>query len=681
MKIKNTLKLAILAIFGIIMMNSCKQQNVKEKITYDVNLIDSSFNPADDFFHFANNGWMKKYPLPDDESRYGSFDQLGKETSEKVQSLVEELAVAQHEQGTIEQKIGDFYAMGMDTANINTQGINPLKPEFEKIAAIQSIEGVQNQIAYFHLHGIGSLFGFFGSTDAKNSEMTIAHLSQGGLGMSDRDYYINTDARTSEIRDAYIKYIQDMLVLTGINQEDAINKASVIMNIETRLANASFTRLENRDPNATYNKKSKEEIKQLYSNLEIDNYFHNLGLEYDGDINVRQPKFFEEVNQMLADVNIEDWKTYLYWNLINSTASYLSTDFEELSFDFYGRAMQGSQKMRPRWRRVLASTNGALGDAIGQKFAEKYFPPQAKERMISLVENLRVALGQRIENLEWMSAETKGEAKEKLATIWVKIGYPDQWRDFSELKVGREAYVLNVLAANKNNRIYNLNKIGKPVDKNEWFMTPQTVNAYYAPSLNEICFPAGILQPPFFYLDGDDAINYGAIGAVIGHEMSHGFDDQGRLYDKEGNLKEWWTDEDAERFNARTQVLVDQYNKIIVLGDLHADGQLSLGENIADLGGLNISYTAFKNAQKENPQNEKIDGYTTDQRFFLSWARVWAQNIRDKEIIRRTKEDVHSLGINRVNGPIANMPEFHAAFNVKPGNNLYLPEEERASIW
>jgi len=681
MKIKNTLKLAILAIFGIIMMNSCKQQNVKEKITYDVNLIDSSFNPADDFFHFANNGWMKKYPLPDDESRYGSFDQLGKETSEKVQSLVEELAVAQHEQGTIEQKIGDFYAMGMDTANINTQGINPLKPEFEKIAAIQSIEGVQNQIAYFHLHGIGSLFGFFGSTDAKNSEMTIAHLSQGGLGMSDRDYYINTDARTSEIRDAYIKYIQDMLVLTGINQEDAINKASVIMNIETRLANASFTRLENRDPNATYNKKSKEEIKQLYSNLEIDNYFHNLGLEYDGDINVRQPKFFEEVNQMLADVNIEDWKTYLYWNLINSTASYLSTDFEELSFDFYGRAMQGSQKMRPRWRRVLASTNGALGDAIGQKFAEKYFPPQAKERMISLVENLRVALGQRIENLEWMSAETKGEAKEKLATIRVKIGYPDQWRDFSELKVGREAYVLNVLAANKNNRIYNLNKIGKPVDKNEWFMTPQTVNAYYAPSLNEICFPAGILQPPFFYLDGDDAINYGAIGAVIGHEMSHGFDDQGRLYDKEGNLKEWWTDEDAERFNARTQVLVDQYNKIIVLGDLHADGQLSLGENIADLGGLNISYTAFKNAQKENPQNEKIDGYTTDQRFFLSWARVWAQNIRDKEIIRRTKEDVHSLGINRVNGPIANMPEFHAAFNVKPGNNLYLPEEERASIW
>jgi len=681
MKINYTLKPAIVAILTMALASSCTQQKVEEKITYDVSLIDSSFNPADDFFHFANNGWMKKYPLPDDESRYGSFDQLAKETSEKVQTLVEELASAIHAQGSIEQKIGDFYAMGMDTATINSQGLNPLKPEFEKIAAIQSMEDVQSQIAYFHLHGIGSLFGFFGSTDAKNSEMTIAHLSQGGLGMSDRDYYTNTDPRTEEIRAAYIKYIENMLALTGINQEEAKNQASTIMTIESRLAKASFTRLENRDPNATYNKKSKEEVKQLYSNLHIENYFNNLGLDYNGDINIRQPKFFEEVNQMLADVNVEDWKTYLYWNLINSTASYLSSDFEELSFDFYGRTMQGSQKMRPRWRRVLASTNGALGDAIGQKFAERYFPPQAKERMINLVENLRTALGQRMEKLEWMSDETKAKANDKLATMRVKIGYPDQWRDFSNLEVGREAYVLNVLAANKNNRIYNLNKIGKPVDKNEWFMTPQTVNAYYAPTLNEICFPAGILQPPFFYLDGDDAINYGAIGAVIGHEMSHGFDDQGRLYDKEGNLKEWWTPEDAERFNARTQVLVDQFNNIIVLGDLHADGKLSLGENIADLGGLNISYTAFKNSQKENPQAEIIDGYTADQRFFLSWARVWAQNIRDKEIIRRTKEDVHSLGINRVNGPIANMPEFHAAFNVKPENNLYLPEEERASIW
>jgi len=680
MKSRIILKFAVIAFIIMGITTSC-QQKVDEKTTFDVSLIDKNFEPAHDFYHYVNNGWLEKYPLPDDESRYGSFDQLAKETSKKVQSLVEELASTDHEQGTIEQKIGDFYALGMDIDKINEQGLTPLQAEFKRISSIKTTKDVQDQIAHFHLHGIGSLFGFGGSPDPKMSDMNIAHITQSGLGMSDRDYYTNTDARSKQIRDAYVKHVEKMLSLSGISEENAKEKALTIMDMETRLAKASFTRLENRDPNATYNKKSQEEVKNLYSNFDWDNYMANMGLEYDGVINVRQPKFFDEMNKMLKDVSIEDWKTYFHWNLLHSTANYIGSEFEKEHFNFFGKTMQGSEKMRERWRRVLGVTNRALGDAIGQKFTEKHFPPQAKERMVKLVENLRDGLGQRIDNLEWMSEETKVKAHEKLATMRVKIGYPDQWEDYSNLQIGDKSYVLNVLEANKFRRKDNLNEIGKPVDKDEWFMTPQTVNAYYAPSMNEICFPAGILQPPFFYLEGDDAINYGAIGAVIGHEMTHGFDDQGRLYDKEGNLNNWWTDKDSERFEKRTKVLVDQFNNIFVLDTLRADGKLSLGENIADLGGLNIAYTAFQNAQQQNPQGKMIDGYTPNQRFFLSWARVWSQNIRDKEIIRRTKEDVHSLGINRVHGPIANMPEFHKAFNVEAGDELYIPEEERASIW
>ena len=681
MKIKLTLKFAIIAIISMTLTTACNQQKVDEKITLDVSSIDTLVDPAEDFFHYVNNGWMKNNPLPDDESRYGSFDQLGKETSIKVQTLLEELANEKYEQGTIEQKIGDFYAMGMDLAKIEEQGLEPLKPEFERIASISTMEDVQNQITHFHTYGIGSIFGFFGSIDIKNSGMNIAHIGQGGLGMSDRDYYLNDDPRSQEIREAYLVHLEKMMILSGISEDEAKMKAITIMKIESRLAKASFTRLENRNPHATYNKKTQEEIMSLYPNFNWKKYMTGIGVDYDGEINVRQPQFFEEVNKMMVEITVEEWKDYFYWNFLNTTANYLTQEIQEQNFDFYGRTMSGSQEMRPRWRRVLGTTNGALGDAIGQKFSEKYFPAEAKERMVTLVENLKTAYAQRIDNVEWMCDETKAKAKDKLASMRVKIGYPDEWRNFSELEVGNEAFVLNVLAANKFGKDYNNSQIGQPVNKEEWFFPAHTVNAYYAPPLNEICFPAGILQPPFFYLDGDNAINYAAIGAVIGHEMSHGFDDQGRLYNKEGNLTNWWTEEDSERFNARTQVLVDQFNKIVVIDSIHANGELSLGENIADLGGLNIAYTAFQNAQKENPQAEMIDGYTPDQRYFLSWGCVWAQNIRNKEIIRRTTEDVHSLGINRVNGPIANMPEFHAAFDVNEGDALYLPEEERASIW
>lgn len=462
-------KLAFITLITMTFINSCTQKEVKEKITLDVSLIDTTFNPTADFYHFANNGWLQKYPLPDDESRYGSFDQLAKETSMKVQTLLEKLASEDHEQGTIEQKVGDFYAMGMDMETIEKQGLEPLKPEFEKIKSIKTIEDVQDQLAHFHSYGISSLFGFFGSTDIKNSEMNIAHLSQGGLGMSDRDYYLNDDDRTVEIREAYKKHLVKMMILTGISEVEAEEMAETIMKIETRLAKASFTRLENRNPHATYNKMTQKEVSDNYPSFDWKKYMTSLGVHYTGEINVRQPKFFEEMNSILTEISVEEWKDYFYWNLIDATAGYLTQELQEQNFDFFGRTMQGSPKMKPRWRRVLGTTNAALGDAIGQKFSEKYFPAEAKERMVTLVNNLKTAYAQRIDKLEWMSNETKAQAKDKLASMNVKIGYPDEWKDFSDLQVGREAYVLNVLAANKFGKEYNLNKIGKPVNKEEWF--------------------------------------------------------------------------------------------------------------------------------------------------------------------------------------------------------------------
>lgn len=658
---------------------SCGTQEVQKEATLDVSLIDTTVNPAEDFYHFANNGWMAANPLPDDESRFGSFDMLGKETNKKVNELVVELSKASHEKGSDEQKIGSFYAQGMDTAKINKLGLTPLKPEFDRIDAIANLADVNAQIAHFHLNGIGTLFGFYGSADAKNSDMNIAHLTQGGLGMN-RDYYVEAGERNEMLREEYVKHVTAMFELSGVSADEAKDKAVRIMALETRLAKASMTLLERRDPHKTYNKKDLAGVKKIASNLDWDGYFKAMELGDPGDINVGQPDFFAEVNKMLTDVDIDTWKDYFRWNLLDNTANYLNKEFVDQNFKFYGTIMTGSEVMRPRWRRVLASTNGALGEVIGKKFVEKHFPPAAKERMVTLVENLRTALGQRIEALEWMSDETKTKALDKLATMNVKIGYPDKWDDFSALEVEDDAYVLNVLRSRKFQRHKNLEEIGKPVDKDEWFFPPQTVNAYYAPSLNEVCFPAAILQPPFFYLNGDDAINYGAIGAVIGHEMTHGFDDKGRLFDKEGNLNEWWTKEDAERFQKRTQVLVNQFNEFTIIDDLKANGELSLGENIADLGGLNISHTAFMNASKEKEQ-PTVDGYTPEQRFFLSWARVWAQNIREAEMIRLTKEDVHSLGVNRVNGPLKNIEAFHKAFDIKEGDAMYLPKQERALIW
>ncbi|MCF8336337.1 MAG: M13 family metallopeptidase [Bacteroidales bacterium] len=664
-----------------LLSGSCQGPGEQEEKNLKVEYINDSIDPGDNFYQFANDGWMEAHPLPEDESRFGSFDLLRKNTKQKVKNILEQCAEGEYESGSIEQKIGDLYGLGMDTAKIKRQGLQPVEDELKSIEAIQTKKELINRLTYFHKYAIGSLFRFSSGADAKNSKMNIAQLSQGGLGMSDRDYYLKDDERTKEIRKAYRNFIPKIFKLAGLSGEEVGAKTETVMEMETQLARASMTRLERRDPNKTYNKMKLEELKQLCPNFNWENYFKGLEIAVPDSMNVHQPDFFKKVNDMLGNVSLDDWKTYLRWNLLNSMAAYLTPEFVKANFEFYGKTMQGQQEMKPRWRRVLDVTNRSLGQPIGKKFVEEHFPPEAKDRMITLVNNLQDAFAQRIKRLEWMSEETKSKALDKLSVMNVKIGYPDEWRDFSDLTIDTSSYVSNVLATRKFNKKYQLDKIGEPVDEDEWFMPPQTVNAYYSPSMNEICFPAGILQPPFFYLEGDAAVNYGGIGGVIGHEMTHGFDDQGKKYDKEGNLNNWWTDKDEERFEERSDILVKQYNQKTVLDTVHANGELTLGENIADLGGVSISYTAFKNATRDKNLPEKIDGYTPNQRFFLAWARVWAQNIRDEEIRRRTQEDVHSLGIHRVNGPLPNVDAFYKAFNITKEDKLYLPEEKRAKIW
>ncbi len=640
--------------------------------------MDTSVDPGHDFDAYANNGWKKLNQLPADRARFGSFDKLAEVAEKQLNELVKETASTTNEKGSIADKTATLFNLGMDSAKISQQGISPLKSYFDEIEKVATLDDVEIQISKFHSCGFAPLFGFYGSTDAKNSSMVIAQLTQAGIGMPDRDYYINDDARSLDLRTKYVIYVGKMFRLLGDDEATATKNSETVMNMETRLAKASMTRLEQRDPNKTYNKTTTKGLIEHSPAFNWNRYFISQGVGDPGEINLNQPLFIVEVSNMLKEVPVEDWKVYLRWNLINGTAPYLSDDFINTRFDFYGRAMSGTEQMRPRWKRVLGVTSDALSEAIGQLYVAKYFPAEAKDRMLKLVENLRISLGERIQNLEWMGDDTKVKAMEKLNAINVKIGYPDKWRDYSGLDIPDDSYVENVIRSNKFETAYNYSKINKPVDKMQWFMSPQTVNAYYSPDMNEIVFPAAILQPPFFFLKGDDAVNYGAIGVVIGHEMTHGFDDEGRKFDKSGNLTDWWTAEDSKKFDERTKVLVDQFNNYVVLDSIHADGKLCLGENIADLGGLNISYQAFKKANKDT---EPIDGFTPDQRFYLAYAHVWAQNIRDKEILRRTKEDPHSLGNLRVIGPLKNVPEFYTAFNIKPGQPMYLDEEQRVKIW
>ena len=677
---KNKFTVISISVFMIIAtLMSCNEQKKSASApAIDPANLDKTVVPGNDFDTYANGGWKKLNPLPADRGRYGSFDKLAELAEKQVNDLVTTTAAASNAKGSVGDKIATLFNSGMDTAKIEKQGLEFISPYLKEIDEISTPDGVQLALIRFHQYGISPLFGLYGSADSRNSTMVIAQLTQAGMGMPDRDYYLNEDPRSVDLRAKYLTYMTTMFKLIGNDEATSASNAQKVMTLETRLAKAAMSRLERRDPNKTYNKVTTDELNKLSPVFNWNRYFTDMGIGNPGSVNLNQPEFIKEISNMLSTISVEEWKIYLKWNLINETASYLSANFVQANFDFYGKAMTGTEVMRPRWKRVLGVTSGALSEALGQLYVKAYFPQEAKDRMVKLVSNLRIALGERIQNLEWMSPETKQKALEQLATINVKIGYPDKWRDYSGLEIKDEAYVLNVLRANKFETEFYLAKINKPVDRLEWGMSPQTVNAYYSPDLNEIVFPAAILQPPFFFKDGDDAVNYGAIGVVIGHEMSHGFDDQGRKFDKVGNLTDWWTPEDSKRFDERTKVLVDQYNSFVVLDSIHANGQLSLGENIADLGGLNISHTAFL---KANTQKELIDGFTPEQRFFLAYAHVWGQNTRDKEILRRTKEDVHSLGRFRVLGPLQNLPEFYAAFDVKEGQSMYLAPDKRAKIW
>lgn len=654
---------------------------MKREPAIDTEHMDVNINPGDNFFNYVNGNWMAKNSIPDEFSQYGSFTVLYQENQKLLKKLVQEVSNQTNiDKGSVNQKIRDLYNSGMNTDSINKIGINAIADELQAIRELKNLAEIQNHIAKMHKSKINPLFFIFSEADQQNSSMSIANIYQGGLGLPDVDYYTNNDSFSKKIRADYKNHIMQMFILKGDKKDEAIKAAATVLKIETQLAKVSRTRLERRNPVANFNKMNIDALKNLAPNFNWVSYFENIGLNNPGEINVAQPDFFTGASDIFLNNNVTDWKIYLTWNLINSYANYLSSDFTNQNFEFYGKVLSGTKEIQPRWKRVLNTTSACLGEALGQLYVEKYFPHESKQRMIKLIENLRLAFADRISNLDWMSTITKKKALNKLEAITVKIGYPDKWKDYSKLTIAPDSYLRNIKNTNKFDFNYDINKVGKPIDKDEWGMTPQTVNAYYNPSSNEIVFPTGILQPPFFNKDADDAVNYGAIGVVIGHEMTHGFDDQGRKYDKYGNLNEWWTEKDAKLFEKKTSKLIKQYDKYSILDTMHVDGKLTLGENIADLGGLNIAYNALqKSYNGKTPA--PIDGLSSDQRFFIGYAQIWRQNIRENELKKRLKIDVHSPGDARVNIPPFNMDVFLSAFNINENDNLYVPAEERANIW
>ena len=640
--------------------------------------MDTSINPADDFFRYANNNWLKNNPIPEEYSTYGAFTEIDEHNEILIQDIINEVSKdANAAQGSVAQKIRDFYNAGMDTVAINERGYSELLPYFEMVDALNDKADLAELLGEMHSNGVGGFFNAGGSTDPKNADMVIMHLYQGGLSLTDRDDYLVDE--TQEMRDKYVEHVAKMFELTGTDSIEAAKKAQNILAMETQLAKNSLSRVERRDPDRTYNKRSRQELQASTPNFNWDKYFDAAGAPAFDSLNVGMPDFIAAVDKIILNTDLNTIKDYLKWKIITSSASMLSSDLDEENFRFYGNYLYGQEAQQPRWRRILSATSGCLGEAVGQLYVEKHFPAEAKERMLNLVGNLRTALGERIKNLDWMSDETKAKALHKLDCFNVKIGYPDKWKDYSKYEVTPESYFENVHRAIRFENEIDMAKIGKPVDKEEWFMTPQTVNAYYSPEMNEIVFPAAILQPPFFNMDADDAVNYGGIGVVIGHEMTHGFDDQGCKYDEKGNLNNWWTEEDATKFNERTAQLVKLFNESQVRG-YQINGELTLGENIADLGGLNISWDAYQMTD-EAKANQSIDGFTPAQRFFISYGTIWRNNSRDKYIERQVKTDVHSPAEARVNRTLGSMPHFYEAFEVLPENKMYIAPEERAAIW
>ncbi len=680
MKIHKSI-LFILSIFMLGLTSSAFCQSEKNADEINKKDMDLSVSPATDFFQYVNGTWLKNTEIPAAYSGWGSFYILGDENLTKLKNIltnVEKLKSVK--KGSSEQLVGDFYASGMDSANIEKQGYKPIEKDLNAVDAIKNLNDFYKELAKVQLGYSNPLFSFGAGTDEKNSKMNIAQLFQSGLGMPDRDYYLKDDDKTKTIREDYTQLIKKLFSLIGYDETKASKSAEDIMNLETQLAKASMPRVEMRNPNKIYHKMTMKELISLSPDFNWNEYFANIGTKEPKDINVAQPDFVKEINNVVKNTPIENLKEYLKWNIIRTAAPYLSDNFVDAEFNFFGKVLNGTKEMQPRWKRVMGTVNGQIGMELGKLFVKEYFPPYAKKRALELVHNLMASLKARIENLEWMSPETKKAALKKLAAFTVKIGYPDKWKSYKGLVITRDSYFGNVLNTSIYETKKNLAKIGKPVDKSEWGMTPQTVNAYYNPSNNEIVFPAGILQPPFFNPNADDAINYGGIGCVIGHEMTHGFDDQGRQYDASGNLKDWWTKQDEENFNKRAERIVDQFDNYIAVDTLHVNGKLTEGENIADLGGVNISFDAFKKTA-EYKSGKSIDGFTPAQRFFISYATIWRIKNRPERLRLRVKVDPHSPEQYRVDGPLSNTPAFWQAFDVKPGDPMRRSGDKLVKIW
>ena len=675
MKLKNLFPIMVLSL-----MTACTgQQTLQTGI--DLANLDTTAAPGADFYRYATGGWTDAHPLTAEYARFGSFDLLAENNREQLRELIEGIASKKNEEGSIAEKIATMYNSAMDSVSLNKQGIEPLREDLQRIAQCYDKAELFRLYSSLQLKGIPGMFSFYIDADIKDSKNNLLQIYQGGLHMGERDYYLDTDSATTAIRDAYKKYMESLFTRCKIAADtDIPARVEAVLAIETRLAKASKSRTELRDDEANYHKMTINQFYAQYPGLQLQHYLSTHGAKDTRTLSVGQPAFIKEVETIWGETVLESLKDYVRWQLIDEAANYLDDEMRAARFGFYGTVISGRQEDQPRWKRAVTATESALGEAVGQLYVEKYFPAAAKERMVQLVRNLQTALGERIDAQDWMSDSTKAVAHDKLNAFIVKVGYPDKWKDYSSLKLGRN-YWENAKSTSQWQYLDMVRrKLNQPVDNTEWYMTPQTVNAYYNPTTNEICFPAGILQPPFFDMNADDAFNYGAIGVVIGHEMTHGFDDQGAKFDKDGNLRQWWTEEDTRRFEERTHVMRDYFNKIEVLPGLYANGQLTLGENMADHGGLMVAFQAFKNATKDAPLKNE-EGFTPEQRFFLAYAGVWAGNIRDEEIRSRTKSDPHSLGRWRVNGALPHIDAWYEAFGITDSDPMFVPKSERVTIW
>lgn len=681
MKTKSSVWLAIPLALAVSCKNKTSTDSAPARtVFFDKSGMDTTVKPGDNFFLYASGNWLKKTEIPASQTGWGSFYTLYDDNQKNLHKILEDLSSHDNPAGSNEQKVADYYTSGMDTVSIEKLGFSPLKPIFAQIDAVKDYKSLIALSADGFKTGDGFLFGFSVSPDDKISTKNAAQFGQSGLTLPNRDYYFKTDSASVKIRAEFVKYATKLFTLAGVDAATAAKNANAVLKLETEIAKSHSTPVELRDPVKNYNKFAVTDFQKQVPDIDLKDVLNRLGAKTD-TILVGQPKYYQALDGLLKSQPVDVWKTEMKFGELNGSAPYLSKAFRDARFEFWGKTMSGQKAPKPRWKSMVSSVDNGLGELLGQVYVEKYFTPDAKSRMLDLVNNLQSVYKERIEKNTWMSDATKKKAEEKLAAFTKKIGYPDKWKKYDDVTINKATYFANQQSIAKHDYTEMINKLGKPVDRTEWGMTPPTVNAYYNPQFNEIVFPAGILQFPFFDKDADDAINYGAIGAVIGHEITHGFDDQGRQYDKDGNLKDWWTPEDAAKFKERAKVVVDQYSKYTVLKDnLHVNGELTLGENLADIGGLAIAYQAFKNTP-QGKGDTKIDGLTPDQRFFLSFAQVWRIKDRDETMRARISGDPHSPEMYRVNGPLFNMPAFYKAFNIQPTDKLYRPEAERVSVW